>query len=206
MYAYKGIQCWSAQLLAPITAIDTTIFIGAPQLATLGAVLNNGSHTYLTITAPGLGCEIVKATFAYGVVNLERGQDGTAARPWPMGACIEWSLTGAAVSELAFQQACCPAECIPPSVSAGATFPDGVAGVAYSHSVVLSGSAPITIASLTLPSWMEAALDAGVIRFTGTPPAAGAFNVGFTLRGCGMLADGAQACIYVVAQEVPEPV
>jgi hypothetical protein len=82
----------------------------------------------------------------------------------------------------------------------GATFPTG-AGVAYSHAVVLSGTAPITIASMTLPTWMEAVLDAGVIRFTGIPPAAGAYMVTVVLKGCGVLTDAVQACIYVVANE-----
>lgn len=201
MYAYKGLQCWKTRLLSPVDPGDTVVMIEALAQGILGGVLQNGSHTYLVISAPGLGCEIVKATFAYGVVNVERGQDGTQARPWPMNSCIEWAMTGAAVTALAFQQSCCPVECVVPSVSAGAAFPDGVAGVAYSHTVVLSGTPPITIASMALPSWMEAVLDAGVIRFTGIPPAAGAYMVTVILKGCGMLADAVQACVYVAATE-----
>jgi hypothetical protein len=204
MYAYKGLQCWKSRLLAPLEPADTTVMIGALDLGTIGALLQNGSHTYLVISAPGLGCEVVRASFAYGVLNLERGQDGTVARPWPMNSCIEWQMVGAAVSALAFQAACCPAECIAPSISGGATFPDGVAGVAYSHTVELSGTPPITINSISVPSWMEATLDAGVIRFTGTPPAAGAYMVDFSLKGCGMIVDGLHACIYVTASEAAE--
>lgn len=200
-YAYKGLQCWKARLLSPIDPSDTVVMIDPLAQGVLGGVLQNGSFTYLVISAPSLGCEIVKATFAYGVVNLERGQDGTQARPWPMNSCIEWVLTGAAVTALAFQQACCPVECIPPTISAGATFPDGVAGVAYSHAVELAGTPPITLGSVSVPSWMEVTLTAGVIRFAGIPPAAGAYMVDIVLKGCGMLTDGVHACIYVTANE-----
>lgn len=201
MYVYKGLQCWRSRLLAPALAEDTTLMIEALPGATLAALLQNGSHTYLVISAPGLGCEIVKTTVAYGAVNVERGVDGTVARPWPMNSCIEWSMVGAAVSALAFQAACCPIECILPGVSAGADFPNGTAGVAYAHTVTLTGTAPIEIASLSLPSWLTAVMDAGVIRFTGTPPAAGAFMVTVWLKGCGMLVQAIQSCIYVAGTE-----
>lgn len=201
MYAYRGLQCWSAQLLAPLTAVDSTVMIGALPASTLAAVLKNGSHTYLVLTAPGLGCEIVKATYGYGVVSIERGQDGTAPRPWPMGSCIEWALTGAGVSELAFQQACCPAECVVASMVSGATLPDGVAGVFWSHRIVISGTPPFALGMVSIPSWMSITLDAGEIRLEGTPPAAGAFDVTIPLKNCGELRDFFRACLYVVAQE-----
>jgi hypothetical protein len=205
MYTYKGLQCWQATLTGPLSQSAISPSLPQPALSQLCSILKNGGYTYLVLTAPGLGCEIVKATCSFGAVLLERGQDGTVAHAWPMGSCIEWALTGGAVVDLIAQTEACPTDCVPATTASGATMPDGVAGVLYTHRIVINGTPPFALGQTMLPSWMEITLDGGEIRLFGTPPAAGAYNVSIPLKSCGMLAEFFRGCIYIVPAEQAPP-
>lgn len=197
MYVYRGIQCWQGTLLGPLAQDGDAPLLPMPAASQLCAVLGSGGHTYLRLSAPGLGCELVKATCAFSTILLERAQDGTAAHAWPQGSCIEWIMSGQAVKDLIVQTEACPTDCVAATIAAGSTMPDGVAGVLYTHRVVISGTPPFALGIPTLPSWMTVVLDAGELRFEGTPPAAGVFNVSVPLRSCGLLAEFFRGCINV---------
>lgn len=197
MYVYRGLQCWSAELQAPLGPDDLTPLLPANRLAQIGALLASGGHTYLNIHAPGLGCEIVSASYAYGVLSLTRGQDGTAVRPWPKGSCIEWSLVGQAVKEIVQETIFCEPECRPASIVGGAMLPNGSAGVPWTHVVQLGGTPPFTVGQFSVPAWMEASVDGGEIRMAGTPTAAGAYDVTVQIKNCGEARDFFRGCVYV---------
>lgn len=206
MYVYSGLTCFEATLLGPLAQDGATPLLPAGATSILCAVLGNGSHTYLVLTAPGLGCEVVKATCSFGVILLERGQDGTAPHAWPQGSCIEWAMVGAAVKDLIVQTEACPTDCVPATIVSGGQMPDGVEGVFYTHRVVIGGTPPFSLGIPTLPSWMTVTLDGGELRFEGTPPAPGAFTVSVPLKSCGMLAEFFRGCVYVVPAVSAPPV
>lgn len=197
MYVYSGLQCWQATLTGPLAQDGVSPALPPGPASILCAVLGNGAHTYLMLTAPGLGCEIVKATCSFGVVLLDRAQDGTAAHAWPQGSCIEWLLTGGAVKELIAQTEACPTDCVPATIVAGAQLPDGVQGTLYTHRIVIGGTPPFALGVPMLPSWMTVTLDGGELRLEGTPPAPGAFNVSIPLKSCGVLAEFFRGCGYI---------
>jgi hypothetical protein len=204
MYVYRGLQCWSAELQAPLDADELVPLLPANRLSQLAGVLGSGGQTYLTFHAPGLGCEIVKATYAYGVLTLERGQDGTAARPWPKGSCLEWTLTGQAVKEIVQETIFCEPECQAASIVAGGMLPNGSAGVSWTHVVQLGGTPPFTVGQFSVPAWMTASVDGGEIRLSGTPPAAGAYDVTVQIKNCGEARDFFRGCVYVDSGAPPE--
>jgi hypothetical protein len=206
MYVYSGLQCWQATLAAPLAQDGVAPLVPTAMRSILCGVLGNGSHTYLVLTAPGLGCEIVKATCSYGTILLERGQDGTTAHAWPQGSCIEWALVGAAVRDLIAQTEACPTDCVAATIAAGALMPDGVQGTLYTHRIVISGTPPFALGIPMLPAWMTITLDGGEIRLEGTPPAPGAYNVSIPLKSCGVLAEFFRGCIYVTPAVVTPPV
>lgn len=198
MYVYSGLQCWQATLNGPLAQDGVSPLLPPGPASILCSVLSNGGHTYLVLTAPGLGCEIVKATCSFGAILFERGQDGTAPHAWPQGTCIEWALVGAAMKEIIAQSEACPTDCIPATIVAGSQLPDGVQGTLYTHRIVIGGTPPFYMGVAMIPAWMTVTLDGGEIRLEGTPPAAGAFNVSIPLKSCGMLAEFFRGCIYVV--------
>lgn len=198
MYAYLGLQNYIAELQAPLNPDDVTPSLRSDKYARLCSTLSNGSHTYLSLSAPG-AFEIVKATCTAGVIVFERGQDGTSAQPFPIGACLAWSMFGAAVKDLVDETMSCPRPCTPATIASGSTAPNGIAGVPYFHRLVISGTPPFYLGAVQVPSWMTVTLDAGEIRLEGTPPAAGAYNVAIPLQSCGVLAPFFIGCIVVDA-------
>lgn len=204
MYVYKGIQGFLAELQAPLLATDATPMLRNDKATLLNALLANGGHTYLVITSP-VGYEVVKIRSSYNTLTMERGQDGTAAQPHPMGACIAFEMVGAAVTELAEAADACPQGCTSATIVEGNSLPDGVAGEAYSHRIVISGTPPFRLGQVTAPSWMEVVLDAGEIRLSGIPPASGAYNVDIPLQSCGVLEPFFSGCILVGDAAVASP-
>lgn len=206
MYVYSGLQCWQATLGAPLAQDGVAPVVPMALTSVMCGVLGNGSHTYLVLTAPGLGCEIVKATCSFGTILLERAQDGTAAHAWPQGSCIEWALVGAAIKDLIAQTEACPTDCVPATIGSGSTMPDGVEGTLYTHRIVINGTPPFSLGIPTLPSWMTITLDGGEIRLEGTPVAPGTYSVSIPLKSCGVLAEFYRGCFYVAPAVQAPPV
>lgn len=202
MYTYKGLQGFIAELLGPLLETDATPLLRGDKLAQLCAVLSNGGHTYLVITSP-VSYEIVRATCSYNTLVLERGQDGTAPGPHPMGSCIAFEMVGAAVTDLAMAADACPQGCVSATIVAGGTPPDGVVGVNYEHRIVLSGTPPFKLGQITAPAWLDVLLDAGEIRLSGIPDAPGTYNVDIPMYSCGVLEPLFVACIPVAASPGP---
>jgi hypothetical protein len=199
MYVYKGLQGFVAELTAPLLETDVTPVMRLDKAARLCANLASGGHTYLVVQSP-VSYEIVKASCSFNTIVLERGQDGTMAQPHPMGACMLHQLVGAAVTELAELADACPEGCTQATILSGNTLPDGVAGVAYEHRIVISGTPPFSLGMVTAPAWLSVVLDAGEIRLSGIPDAAGAYNVDIPLRSCGVLEPFFSGCILVTAE------
>lgn len=198
MYAYLGIQNFVASLQAPLAADDVTPRLRFDLAARLCAALANGSHTYLALWCPG-AFEIVRARCEQGTIVLDRGQDGTSAQPFPVGACLEWRMLGAAVTDLAGQVMACPLPCTPATIGAGAVAPSGVVGIPYEHRIVISGTPPFSLGQVVIPAWMIVTLDAGEVRLSGTPDAAGTYVVQIPMYSCGNLAPFFIGCIVIDA-------
>lgn len=197
MYVYRGLLCFSAQLLAPIAADSGAIMLRSDFETQLLGILAGGKHTYLTLKAGGLGCEVVKVIAGYNTISIERGVDGTTPKPWPAGTCVEWELVPAAVAEISLQAAACAVECISATIASGATLPAGVTGVAYSHTIKLSGTPPFALGIASVPSWMTVDVDGGEIRLGGIPFAAGLYNVSIPVKSCGVTAPLLTTCVTV---------
>lgn len=197
MYSWLGLQNFTAVLKAPLAADEVTPVLRYDHAGRLCAGLSNGGHTYLSLSCPG-GFEIVKATCQAGVIVLERGQDGTSAQPFPIGACVEYIMTGAAVNDLIEQYQACPEGCITVTIKSGATAPEGMVAVPYEHRIVLSGTPPFRLGTIVGPQWLIVELDAGEIRLSGTPDLAGTHNVEIPVYSCGALVPLFSGCITVV--------
>jgi hypothetical protein len=204
MFAYLGLQNFITKLLAPLDAVEVTPALRFDAVARLCATLSNGANTYLILTCPG-GFEIVRVRCEFGVIVFDRGVDGTAAQPFPIGACLSFGWVGAGISEMIEQTMACPRPCTPASIAAGAEAPPGVAGTAYSHRIVLSGTPPFALGEIVIPQWMMVTLDAGEIRLTGTPDAAGSYIVQIPVMSCGSIAPLFIGCITIVAPDQVPP-
>lgn len=198
MYAYLGLQNFVANLEAPLGAEDVTPAIRFDKAARLCATIAPGNHTYLVLEAPG-GFEIVRVSCQFGVVVMERGQDGTAPQPFPVGACLYWKLTGGAAADIADQVMSCPKPCVVASIKSGGNLPAGTTGVPYEHRVVISGTPPFSLGQMLIPGWMVVELDAGEIRLSGVPDAPGLYNVQIPLNSCGELRPFLTDCVNVLS-------
>jgi hypothetical protein len=198
VYSYLGIQNLIGELKAPLDTDDTSISLRADVSARICAALSNGSHTYLAIEAPG-AFEIVKATCSQGVVLIERGQDGTAPTPFPLGACVRFILAGAAIEDIIDQYDPCPRPCNPAVIKAGATAPNGQVGIPYEHVVVLGGTAPFRLGQIYAPDWMAVTLEDNTITFSGTPTVASTQDVSVAFGSCGNIDGTFHSCVTVAA-------
>jgi hypothetical protein len=205
MFAYLGLQNFVAKLTAPLAPDEVTPTLRLDASARLCAGLSNGANTYLTLSCPG-GFEIVRARCQFGVIVLDRGVDGTTAQPFPIGACLAFAWVGAGIAEMIEQTMACPRDCVSATIASGAQAPDGVAGVAYSHRIVISGTPPFALGEVSHPQWMTVVLDAGEIRLSGTPDAAGSFIVQIPIYSCGTLIPFYIDCVNITAPDQAPPV
>lgn len=105
----RFINNWSATLTAPATSGDLTLSVAPAEAAKLVG-LGSGDHYLLTLAEVVEGqetaWEIVKVTgAAAGVLTVERGQEGTTAFAWSVGASISARATAAALNALTVQLA-----------------------------------------------------------------------------------------------------
>jgi hypothetical protein len=199
MFAYLGLQNFVATLDAPISAEDVTPPIRFDKAARICSTIGGGNHVYMTLECPG-SYEIVKVSCQFGVVVMERGQDGTAAQPFPKGACLTYAWVGAAIGDMVDQALACPRPCVPATIKSGGMPGKGVVGVPYEHRVVISGTAPFALGEMSIPQWLIVELDAGELRFSGVPDAPGVYNVQIPLNSCGELRPFFSECIEVEVQ------
>jgi hypothetical protein len=98
------INNWAATLTAPATSGDLTLSVDPAQAAKLVG-LGEVSHYLLTLAEVVDGqetaWEIVKVTASSGgVLTVQRGQEGTAASAWSVGASISARATAGTLEEL----------------------------------------------------------------------------------------------------------
>lgn len=93
--SYKWLNGYSTVLNDKLNAKDGLLPIDDAKI--LAETLDS-DHTYLTIN-DGTGAEIVKAYSFGNEVKIERGQGGTEAKTFPMGACVKWEVTKAGIEE-----------------------------------------------------------------------------------------------------------
>lgn len=101
---FVPLSAFKTTLTGHITARDKQLPIAiTPEMhQALGA----DGYTYLTISNM-VGQEIVKAYLYDDKVLVERGQDGTTARPFPNGSCVDANPTWAGVQAFVCQVDCC---------------------------------------------------------------------------------------------------
>ncbi len=100
----RFINNWAATLTAPATSGDLTLSV-SPADAVKLVGLGSGDHYLLTLAEviddQEASWEIVKATAnAAGVLTVERGQEGTTAFAWSVGALISARATAGTLEEL----------------------------------------------------------------------------------------------------------
>ncbi|MFZ7136609.1 hypothetical protein ACLSZP_09775 [Avibacterium avium] len=97
---YKWLNGFTASLNEKLNATDKLLPI--TEARGLAEKLND-DYTYLVIN-DGTGAEIVKAYRFGNDVKIERGQDGTQAKTFPMGACVKWEFTQSAYNDGEYNQ------------------------------------------------------------------------------------------------------
>lgn len=92
---------WSATLLAPALAADVSISIDPDQAAKLVG-LDSGDHYLLTLTnTAGTAWEIIKVTASSGgTLTVERNQESSGAKDWPLNSRVSLRYTAGAAEAL----------------------------------------------------------------------------------------------------------
>jgi hypothetical protein len=84
-----------------------------------------------------------------------------------------------------FQQATnCNYGCSPVSFTLNSPLPGASVGVPYTLNIPLSGSAPFVFNPTTMPPWMSGNIVGNVLQLSGTPNAAGQYDVEFEVSNC----------------------
>ena len=104
---YTALVSFSVNTTGKLADIDTDLPIADDKLSIMLTNLPEGAHTYLSV-CDGFNTEIIKATNMYGRINVERGQELTEARTFPVGSVIEYIMTPTAIREIVCQMDCCP--------------------------------------------------------------------------------------------------
>lgn len=162
---------------------DTDLPLSASDTAALSLLLADGGYVFLTVQDQ-VGAEIIKVSGACGALSAERGQDGTTALNFPRGSCVAFRVTPAVVKDLVCNTQCCEIDCCTDVTVAGSELPSGVVGVAYSATMVFSGTLPIQIAVSGVPVWMTAAVGPNYVKFTGTPVVVQTVSIGAAATNC----------------------
>lgn len=111
--AFKALNLFKTELLTALSASDTSIDIPADKAQEICELINQGDcipcgsspvagtgttdYTQLVLFHNGFH-EIVKVTGCVGgVPTIERGQEGTIPRALPVGTCVQFIWTAAAI-------------------------------------------------------------------------------------------------------------
>lgn len=101
---FVPLSAFKTSLTDNITARDKQLPIAVtPALRT---ALGADGYTFLTISNM-VGTEVVKAYMFDNKILIERGQDGTEARPFPNGSCVDANPTWAGIKAYVCQMDCC---------------------------------------------------------------------------------------------------
>lgn len=85
---------------------DTALPVTPADAARVSSALGSTRHAWLTISDP-TGSEVVRATAWNGQVLVDRAQDGSIARTFPAGACVDSRVTYAGLKDLLCNYNCC---------------------------------------------------------------------------------------------------
>lgn len=78
-----------------------------------------------------------------------------------------------------------PAECVPVEILESVDLPNAVVGEEYNYIIYLSGSEPITVSDVNVPSWMAVLPSGHTIVLSGTPDAVSdGDTVAFNINNC----------------------
>jgi hypothetical protein len=105
---YVGLNEFSAQLNAPLTATDSILPIANAQ--DLSTALGS-NYTYLTLKN-GVSFEIVRAEAFGNQVRIYRAEEGTIALNFGVGACVIWKMTVQSVKDICCQNECPATACV----------------------------------------------------------------------------------------------
>jgi len=183
-YAISNSNCQSCEDFAPCVAVTVPTFllpsgsVGVPynQTITLGgtAVISLSSivkPSWMSISVSG-----IVVTFS-GTPNIA-GAGFLVSFIATNGCGSDSGSTTISVSG---------ATCIPVGITGTPVLPDAYSGMAYSYSILLSGTAPFSLSSIVKPSWMTINISSYFVFFSGTPTSGDVntgVNVGFTVNNC----------------------
>lgn len=101
---FKPVHGVRGTLKTALTSFADTIVVDDSTLIFLRKMLTSPDYTYLLIRTD-YSYEIVKtAGFTGNTISVLRGQDGTVAQAFPIGAEVEFVLGNAAISDIVTQQ------------------------------------------------------------------------------------------------------
>ena len=105
---YKGFEGFNSDLTDKLDKSDTDLPIHEQHLSTLrGRLADDGDYTFLVLN-DGTQFEVVRVANHGGFLKLTRGLEETAPASFPVGTCVRWELTPAAVRDIVCQMECCP--------------------------------------------------------------------------------------------------
>lgn len=176
----------SVVLNAPLEKYDTYLPLSQADTNRLLTHIPDGDETYLTIQ-DNLRTEYIHVENQCGtIVIIERGVDSEAYK-FPKGSCVFFETSLPVIKWLICNYNCCEdgdCDCLAVEETR-ATLPSGRVGQPWAGRVVFDGSDPINF-KLTLPEsgWMEASVEHKRIIFSGTPTAAGTFQIIISAANC----------------------
>ena len=150
--ALIGLDGFSESLGVGINASDTVL----PVSNGAGLCTQLGANTSKLLISDGIYWEIVYVTGCVnGLPQVVRGREGSQARSFTAGSCVQYILLTSTVCDLINSGGCSPdAACVALNIIAGRKFPDAETGLPFSHVIAWTGSTPVTVTVLTKPSWM----------------------------------------------------
>lgn len=178
---------YSAMLNRSLEKNDMLLPINEEDLARLASILEGGESTLLFLWDGMYGEEIEVKEECGNVMISRRGLSGTEARKFPRGTTLCFHVTLSVVKDLVCNYDCCQDEDCPcEQVSeAGMLLPPGRTGVMWQGVAIFDGNTPIKISTEILPTWMTVSYSTRTAILSGTPSAAGSYQVKIAATNCG---------------------
>jgi hypothetical protein len=172
---------YSAVLKGSLPEDGFSLPLDAGDLARLGALIPEDEQMLLVLKDDLYREEILVGNVGYGPLILARGQGETTARRFPKGTCLSFEVTLSVVRwEICHYDCCAEAPCPgEPVAAAGLVLPPAQVGSPWEGTAIFSGTQPITIGAQGLPPWMTAETGPNYLRLSGTPDAAGVWQLSF---------------------------
>lgn len=100
---FKPVHGIRGNLISPLTAFADAISVDSSSITLLQKILGAVDYTYLLIRT-SYDYEIVKTNGWIGnSISVIRGQDGTVAQEFPVGASVEFVLSTSALADIVNQ-------------------------------------------------------------------------------------------------------